>query len=542
MPALIQRVLGLLFLCLAALPSAAQDVVFERQTLNAGLPPAPETLDRSTPQSTLESFFHAAEREDWQTAAYLLDLAEIDPARQPEVAASIARQLFSVIERRVVVRWSELPERPDGMFETGSGDDPLFGEKRRSLSLGAIELDERPVTIRLNRIKPSDGEAVWVFAPQTVANVPALYEQHGPSRLEQRIPERFRTEAFWNLRWWEVIFLPLALVLIAIAGSACWRFFGRLARGAHRSLLRRILREARLPMTIAVVAMLLSWLTTDLLVVSSAAAAVLEPAILLGYVVAGVALAVNVMDALLARVVDTDPTDMADPDNAGQRALATGLAGARRGLIVIAILAGAGIVLASASVFRSLGLSLLASASVLTIVLGFAAREVLGNIMASLQIALNRSARIGDFLEFEGQWCTVERIHFTYVQLRLWTGNRLVVPVSYFISKPFENWSQVEFKMTRLVELKLAHTAEVQPLRERLQAFADKDDRISPKDEAFCYVTSQDMFGKSVLFAIPVPVPDAGWAVECALREYLLDEAERLGIELPAEPARPDAA
>ena len=242
----------------------------------------------------------------------------------------------------------------------------------------------------------------------------------------------------------------------------------------------------------------------------------IEPTVLLCYVAAVVILVVNVVDAILGRMISTDPGDMSMPDNAESRSLATGISAARRLLLVLAVLLSLGIVLTSADVFRTLGFSLIASAGVVTLILGFAAREVLGNILASLQISLNRSARIGDFLEFDGQWCTVEKIHFTYVQLRLWTGNRRIVPFSYFVTNPFENWSHVEFKMLRLVKLKLAATADVPLLRERMEAFVRDEDRIGPDDEAFCYVTAQDEFGMTVLFAVPVPVPDAGWAVECA--------------------------
>ena len=124
------------------------------------------------------------------------------------------------------------------------------------------------------------------------------------------------------------------------------------------------------------------------------------------------------------------------------------------GSLVFAVIIGLGVLLHELHLFRTVGLSLLASAGVIGLVLGFAAREVLGNILASLQIALNRSARIGDQVIFDDRWCTVERIHFTYVQLRIWTGNRYVVPVAHFVSEPFENLTMVEPEMMRVVVLK----------------------------------------------------------------------------------------
>jgi small-conductance mechanosensitive channel len=535
--------LGALFL---ALPSAtvsqqSSDPVFERDALNAGLGAVPDRLDRDTPRTALESFLGAAEAERWDAAAHVLDLTEIDRDRQSHLGPLLARQLHSVLERKVLVNWADVSDRPDGMDERGSSDDPLAGEKRRSISLGVVEKGDRPVTVRLNRVAAGD-DPVWVFSQQTVADIPALYDQYGPSRLEQAIPEPLMRDSVAGLRLWETLFLPVAMVLITVAGLAAWRAIGALSGRARGRLVRRVLRDARLPATIAVTALLLSWLTTELLIVSSLASAIIEPTILLGYVAAAVILLINVIDALMERVVDPDPGEMSQPDKADERALATGMSGLRRAILVIAVLAGGGIILTSASVFRSLGLSLLASAGVLTLVLGFAAREVLGNIMACLQISMNRSARIGDQVIFEGKWCTVERIHFTFVQLKIWTGNRLIVPVSQFVSEPFENWSLGDVAMIRPVVLKLGHTADITPLRRAFDEIVAEEDGIAPKEDARHYVTGHDAFGIDVRFNVPVPDPQQGWTIECRVREKLLARARELGVDLPDEVARMDAA
>jgi small-conductance mechanosensitive channel len=544
--ALLLPLLAALLLVLAAIlprPLAAQEeggAWFARDSLNAGLSPRPETFDLSSPQSTVESFLASAEEGRWTLAAHALDLTLIPPARQASAGPLLARQLYDIVDRKVLLRWSDLSERPDALVETGGSDATLGGQARKSLLLGILELDGRPVSIRLNRVKPEDGDPVWLFAAPTVDNVPALHRSYGPSEFEKALPAFLRVEALWGLRLWEILVLPVAIILIVLAALAVHRMVSGLADRRHDWRVRGLVRATRLPLALVTGALLLDALTQNLIVVSSTASAVLEPTILLVYVSAAILLVVNAIDAVLDRVVETDPSEMASPENAQQRNLATGISAARRFLLVIGLLLGGGIVLSSANIFRELGFSLLASAGVLTLVLAFAAREVLSNILSSLTISLNRSARIGDFLEFDGQWCTVERIYFTYVQLRLWTGNRQIVPVSYFVRESFSNWSIEEFKMLRRVRLKLASDAEVQPLRERMEAFCRDDERIDPVDDAFCYVTDQDEFGKEVLFAVPVPVPDAGWAVECALREFLLDEARRLDIALPAQPPRPE--
>ena len=270
------------------------------------------------------------------------------------MAPVLARQLYTILKRKVLIRWSDLPERPDALLESGGANAPRAGEPRQSVLLGALELDGRDVAVRLNRIKPADAGAVWVFSAPTVGQF-----RHGPSELEQAIPESLKVDAFWDLHLWEVMFLPPALLLIGAIGVAVWRIFGRLS---SRWTAKHVLRSARLPATLAAVALLLSYLTTDLLVDSSAASAVIEPTVLLCYVAAVVILVVDVVDAILGRMNSTDPGEMSMPDIAATRSLATGISAARRLLLVFAVLLSLGIVLTSANIFRTLGVSLIASA------------------------------------------------------------------------------------------------------------------------------------------------------------------------------------
>jgi small-conductance mechanosensitive channel len=148
---------------------------------------------------------------------------------------------------------------------------------------------------------------------------------------------------------------------------------------------------------------------------------------------------------------------------------------------------------------RTQGFSLLASAGVLTLIFGFAARRhVLGNIVASLQIALNKSARIGDRVYFEDQWCTVERIYFTYVQLMRWDSVRLIVPVSEFLGDTFINLTKEETSMIRTVVLTLSNDFDISRLRrDFFDLLRDRDD-IVEKDAAAVRVVSQDAIGQEV--------------------------------------------
>ena len=279
----------------------------------------------------------------------------------------------------------------------------------------------------------------------------------------------------------------------------------------------------------------------------------ITPLILLGYVCTALFLAVNVLDAILDRVITFDDDDLSSVGDGLEhsRRAATRIAAFRRALIVVITLIGAGAVLSASNIFQTFGFSLLASAGAITIILGFAARNVLSNIMASLQIALNQSARLGDKIVYKGYLCTVERINFTYVQLRVWTGERLVVPVEEFASEHFENWMMQTPEMVRTVELKLRHRADLDRLTEAYGRILDEgrdDEDWSLGEDASrgVFVSGHDVFGMDVLFKVPTSDPNTAWDIACAVRQRLLAEAKRLedeeGLHLFPEAAAAGAA
>ncbi|GGW90312.1 mechanosensitive ion channel protein [Streptomyces malachitofuscus] len=118
---------------------------------------------------------------------------------------------------------------------------------------------------------------------------------------------------------------------------------------------------------------------------------------------------------------------------------------------------------------RAAGASLLASAGILGIVAGVAAQSTLGNMFAGLQIAFGDMVRIGDTVIVDGEWGTVEEITLTFLTVRTWDERRITMPVSYFTSKPFENWSRGTPQMTGTVFWHLDHSAPLDAMRDKLR-------------------------------------------------------------------------
>ncbi|WP_187298159.1 mechanosensitive ion channel family protein [Jannaschia donghaensis] len=505
--------------------------------MNTGLSDLPEDVDRRTPRTAMESFYRAAAAEDWASAAHLLDLSDLAVADQAVQGPELAEKLFQLLERKAVIDWSTFLQRPDALQARGGQNEAQAGEPRRSLLLRDVSLDPVPSAIRLNRVKVGEnGTPFWIFPRETVADIDAMYEVYGPKAFEKNLPSVLRQDAFLGLMWWEILGLPLLL----IAAGGLGYFVRATLKWANRTfaasgLPSRILHAISTPLVVASVAILISSITRNLFVFSGQIDLFIGPLIAIGFVAAVLMLIVNVVEAIMDTLIAPgDDVDLTAPDRAESRVAATRLNAAKRILVILVVLIGSGIVLSTADIFRSIGLSLLASAGALTLVMGFAARDVLGNIMASLQIALNQSARVGDRIIFEGELCHVERIHMTFVQLRHWEGTRMIVPVKEFVSKAFRNWSLVEPEMTRVIKLKLSPRADVERLR---QAFFDvvrevKETEIGQNlgdlDDMAVNVAGQDTLGIDVWFNVPCADANTSFEVACEVRERLLVRANEV--------------
>jgi hypothetical protein len=117
---------------------------------------------------------------------------------------------------------------------------------------------------------------------------------------------------------------------------------------------------------------------------------------------------------------------------------------------------------------RNVGISLFASAGVAGLAIGMAARPMLSNIIAGIQIALTEPIRIDDVVIVEGEWGWIEEIGSTYVVVRIWDLRRMVVPLSYFIERPFQNWTRRTADILGTVFLYTDYTVPVDEIRQEL--------------------------------------------------------------------------
>ncbi|MEU8899932.1 mechanosensitive ion channel domain-containing protein [Nocardia sp. NPDC048505] len=170
---------------------------------------------------------------------------------------------------------------------------------------------------------------------------------------------------------------------------------------------------------------------------------------------------------------------------------------------------------------RVLGTSMLASAGVIGIIAGVAAQSTLGNLMAGLQIAFGDSVKIGDTVVVEGEWGTVEEITLAFLTVRIWDDRRLTMPVSYFNSMPYENWSRGGPQITGTVFLYLDHSAPIAELREYLHEYLGTREDWDGRSWNLL-VTDSTPTGIVVRASMSARNADDVWTLRCAVREELL--------------------
>ncbi|GGY92394.1 mechanosensitive ion channel family protein [Streptomyces nitrosporeus] len=170
---------------------------------------------------------------------------------------------------------------------------------------------------------------------------------------------------------------------------------------------------------------------------------------------------------------------------------------------------------------RTVGTSMLASAGVVGIVAGVAAQSTLGNLFAGFQIAFGDMVRIGDTVVVDGEWGTVEEVTLTFLTVRTWDERRITMPVSYFTSRPFENWSRGGIQMTGTVYLQLDHSAPLPAMREQMREILRGCSAWDGRDWSLA-VTDTTPTTIEVRAVVTAKDADDIWTVRCAVREQLI--------------------
>ncbi|MFJ1752583.1 mechanosensitive ion channel family protein [Kitasatospora sp. NPDC088134] len=318
--------------------------------------------------------------------------------------------------------------------------------------------------------------------------------------------------------FWPLLSLLAAILVTLLVGWVVDQVLQRVAAAHPDAPVWALLRRCRIPLQLVVLSALLLAARPVRRIFHTNDSATHHVVLLVLFASLGW-LSVRVLAAALEAVFSRYETITEDASRV--RRVGTQLNMARRvGSALIWVVTG-GAMLLTFDAMRTVGASLLASAGIVGIVAGIAAQSTLGNLFAGLQIAFGDTVRIGDTVVLEGQQGIVEELTLSYLVLRLWDDRRLVVPVSYFVSKPFENWTRRAPDLLAWVLLQLDHRTPVPELRTELKHFLDSTELWDGRDWSL-NVTDTTPSTIVVRATMTAADPDDAAALKFAVREHLV--------------------
>jgi small-conductance mechanosensitive channel len=215
-----------------------------------------------------------------------------------------------------------------------------------------------------------------------------------------------------------------------------------------------------------------------------------------------------------------------DKDNLRARKIYTQFRIVKKILIVTIVLVCVSAILMGFERFRRLGTGILASAGLAGIIAGLAARPALSNLIAGVQIALTEPITLEDVVIVENEWGWIEEITLTYVVVRIWDLRRLIVPIGYFLEKPFQNWTRKTADLIGSVYLYVDYTVPVEEVREELQRILKNSTWWKGTVSALQVVdtTEKTMQLRAIMDAAN---SSDSWNLRCEVREKLVDFVRR---------------
>lgn len=209
-------------------------------------------------------------------------------------------------------------------------------------------------------------------------------------------------------------------------------------------------------------------------------------------------------------------------DNLQARKIHTQINVIRRIVIVGILLVSFSSMLMTFEKVRQLGTSILASAGIIGIILGIAAQKSISTLIAGLQIAITQPIRLDDVVIVEGEWGNIEEITLTYVVVKIWDQRRLVLPITYFLEKPFQNWTRRTSELLSTVFIYVDYTFPVERVREELKNILQSTPLW---DKRVCTVQVTKATERTIEVRALMSAADSSiaWDLRCLVREKLID-------------------
>ena len=214
--------------------------------------------------------------------------------------------------------------------------------------------------------------------------------------------------------------------------------------------------------------------------------------------------------------------DIEQKDNLRARKIRTQLNVLRRIVIIVVSILALATMLMTFPKVRQLGTTILASAGVIGIVIGMAAQRTIGTFIAGIQIAITQPIRVDDVVIVENEWGRIEEITLTYVVVRIWDLRRLIIPITYFIEKPFQNWTRTTADILGTVYIYVDYTVGVDVVRQQLQKILNETQLW---DKKVCVLQVTNTTERTMELRALLSAADAStaWSLRCYVREKLIE-------------------
>jgi small-conductance mechanosensitive channel len=486
----IAAALGLL-LVLALTRPAAADPTDGLPKLTAG-----DTVDRSTPRRTLNGMLAAVHDGNPLRAAYYLDLRGIPRSQQADRGPKLASELAYVLTHERI----NLAELPDTSTVTSSAGSPPAATTAKSaevnlVNAGELYIGEEPVPVSLVRVRFDDGVYRWLVSRTTLSMADELNESFGPKGWQTQFPDWLTRPTFYGNQLWQWI----ALAVIAMLSYLVGRFAAHVAvslgtRAAKRAKWGaddRLIHAFRRPLR-TIVAATLFRAGIEGLDLTTKVVALCSHLVYTALVVAFAWLLVRVLGVTAAWVVER--TGAGTAEEYKSRGVRTQLALIQRLASAVVTILAAAFLAMQFQLVRSVGLSLLASAGIASVVLGLAAQKSLAGVIAGIQLFIAQPVRIGDTVEMEGEFGTMEEMNLTYAVVKLWDARRMVVPITKLLDTPFKNLSFGNATLLGTVELVVDPSTPIDVVRSQLVEICKQSPDWNG-DTAYLHVTDAKATG-----------------------------------------------
>lgn len=513
------------------------DYYFNVKELNKGLSKSKEFINLQTPQAAMEHFVLACRESKYELAAHALNLNLLPEKVRTQKAAILAEKLYYVMDKRVSINWDNLPDRPDGQVnQARAGNKAIAGKAQKSIRFGSLSLNGRTISLRLDRIKIEQEAPVWVISANTVENIELLYEEYAPSELDRLVPEWAEFE-FLGIQVWKIIGLLIFAFLCYFLGKLIANLINWFVRKSDKHWIEEIGDKIATPIALAISVLSFYFIMSKFLSISGLFSPIFYALMLVVVIGSFTWLVLRIIEYAIDRITETQVGDISDEENLDSRRYLTTISVARRVFTFIIIFLGIGLVLSQFEFLQNLGISLMASAGVATVVLGIAAQSTLGNIIAGMQIAITKPARIGDTVFFENHYGTIEDIRFTYLIIKTWDEKRVIVPLKHFITEPFENWSMNDAHLMKPIMIYADYTIDVEKIRIKFSELLKDADSYDEKEPPKLQVIGSSKEGIEMRALCSAKDPSTAWNLHCDIREKLLKYVAQLenGIYLSKE-------